>query len=726
MGDEASTDPTPRHPNALTQLAWPLAPSSSSASASDPNANPNPNPNPAPAQTLDIGTNHEELFRSSSFPDDDDEDGGLTLWPSESDWLSIVGELSDRSGLTALPSSPTSAHGGHHHHHSYHPPRRRRRALVWFRKDLRLHDNLALHAALQTRDAVLLPVYIIHRPVRKRCGAVRFQFLLECLEDLAKSLQSRGSRLIVLRGDAMEVLKTIIPAWGITDLFFEDFVVPYAVTRDEAIKRTVQELNVKVTTVHGRTLYDPKVVLKKSEGRVLTDFSQFMKIVQELPQPAMPIAAPPRLPEIVLSNEQLHALLDAYCRSFLNTKSDHIAGSRRDPFAVPKLEDFGYAVPATHSFLYGGETIALTKLDDYCADEKRVGLFEKPKTSPACIDTQSTTTLSPYITFGCLSPREFFYRVMFIQLKFPGRQGPPAVTLDGQLMWREFFYCFGVGVPSFDTQENNPMCMQVNWKLQDLPQHDGDWDEETTTAMEQLRAWMEGRTGFPWIDAVMRQIEQEGWAHHVARHAVACFLTRGDLYISWLRGAYFFQEKLIDLDWPINIGNWLWVSSSCFFHDYHLIHSPSLFIQSWDPQGRFIRKYIPELRKMPARYIFEPWKAPLSVQRSAGCLIGKDYPFPIVDHAAAVKRCVQWLDEVHEKAHAAVSSHDGVLAPCCLNGSKPQCHYQQQLERGQQQHESLSAATTTATTTTTTPELSPSAASMRCQRKRPRVEVSSS
>ncbi|KAJ0400083.1 hypothetical protein P43SY_003938 [Pythium insidiosum] len=548
--------------------------------------------------------------------------------------------------------------------------------------------------------------------MRKRCGPVRFQFLLECLGDLAKSLQARGSRLIVLRGDAMDVLSTIIPAWGITDLFFEDFVVPYAVTRDENIKQMAQELNVSVTSVPGRTLFDPKVILKKNDGCVLTDFSQFMKIVQELPQPAMPIPAPTSIPEIVLSNEQLHALLDAYCRSFLNTKSEQIAGTRSDPFAVPKLEDFGYTTPVPHSFLYGGETIALMKLEDYCADEKRVGLFEKPKTSPACVDTQSTTTLSPYITFGCLSPREFFYRVMFIQLKYPGRQGPPAVTLDGQLMWREFFYCFGVGVPSFDTQANNPMCMQVNWKLQELPAKDSDWDEETTTAMEQLRAWMEGRTGFPWIDAVMRQIEQEGWAHHVARHAVACFLTRGDLYISWLRGAYYFQEKLIDLDWPINIGNWLWVSSSCFFHDYHLIHSPSLFIQSWDPQGRFIRKYIPELRKMPARYIFEPWKAPLSVQRSAACLIGKDYPFPIVDHAAAVKRCVQWLDEVHEKAHAT-DSHDGVLVPCCLNGSKPQCHYQQQLER-EQQNENAS----------TNPEPSPSS-SVRCHRKRPRVEVTS-
>jgi cryptochrome len=555
--------------------------------------------------------------------------------------------------------------------------RRRRRALVWFRHDLRLHDNLALLGALaEASDMEILPVYIIHKPVKKKCGAVRFQFLLECIADLQRALQRKGSELLVLRGEAIDVMRTVLPAWGITDLFYEEFVMAYATKRDDQVKRIAQAVTVQVHTFSGRTLFDPKSILKKNGGRVCTDFAKFVKIVQELPQPPMPMPAPSSIPPMESSKNELHAALVSFCAHYTTPISCEtlvgISKSAVEPFSVPALVEFGHVVPEIHSFLYGGESIALKLLNEYCANEERVGLFEKPRTSPACTDEQSTTTLSPYVAFGCLSLREFFYRIMFIQLKFPGRQGPPPVTLDGQLMWREFFYCFGVGVKSFDTQDDNPMCMQINWKLQDLPSttDSSQWSEETKSAMDQLRAWREGRTGYPWIDAVQRQIEQDGWAHHVARHAVACFLTRGDLYISWLRGAYFFQEKLIDLDWPINIGNWLWVSSSCFFHDYHQIHSPSLYVQAWDPQGNFIRKWVPALKNMPARYIFEPWKAPLSVQRTAGCLIGKDYPFPIVDHQSAMKKCVQWLDGVHEKAH---SSHDGVLTPCCDHEGKPQC-----------------------------------------------------
>lgn len=297
----------------------------------------------------------------------------------------------------------------------------------------------------------------------------------------------------------------------------------------------------------------------------------------------------------------------------------------------------------------------MKRLDAFCQEERRVGLFEKPKTSPVAFDPPSTTTLSAYLTFGCLSAREFFYRIMFIQLKFPLRPGPTQVTLEGQLMWREFFYCYACGTPGFDSQKQNPGCKQIDWRLRaevydSHPEqhHQGaivTKDADEKLALHQLQCWKEGRTGFPWIDAVMRQINQEGWAHHAGRHAVACFLTRGVLYISWLQGAAYFQEKLIDMDWPINIGNWLWVSASCFFSNYRRVASPTTFPQRWDQHGEFIRKYIPALRNMPDKFIFEPWKAPLRVQRDACCLMGKDYPFPIVDSKTAMSRCAAGMSQ---------------------------------------------------------------------------------
>jgi cryptochrome len=243
---------------------------------------------------------------------------------------------------------------------------------------------------------------------------------------------------------------------------------------------------------------------------------------------------------------------------------------------------------------------------------------------------------------------------MFIELRYPNIvKGPPSVTLDGQLLWREFFYCFSIHTPFFDCQKKNIHCLQINWRLLELPDLKNNDDQETQSqkqqqqqqalAMEHYTCWMEGRTGFPWIDAIMKQILQEGWAHHLARYAVASFLTRGGLYIAWKRGAEFMEENLIDLDEPLNIGNWLWISASCFSHDYTILYSPTKFPQAWDKTGTFIRKYLPALSKMPEKYIFEPWKAPLRIQRKSNCLIGKDYPFPIIDYQTAKKKCIDLL-----------------------------------------------------------------------------------
>lgn len=533
------------------------------------------------------------------------------------------------------------------------PRLRRRRALVWLRRDLRLHDNEALRRAMEDPDiAEIVPVYVVHRPVRKRCGAVRFQFLLESLAELAQGLAQRHSGLAVLRGEATEVFKVVFPAWGITDLFFEQAEAPYALQRDSDVRAIAGHFGVRVVPVTGQLLFDPRAVLALNNGSPPTDFSRFLTLVEKLPQPRLPTPTPDFVSGWALSNDQLYELLDNYCRHCLGFSGSVIAGPRNAPFAIPGLDAFGLSPPPVHSFLFGGESAGLHMLADYCASDERVGLFQKPKTSPVCIEKPSTTALSAYIVFGCVSVREFYYRVKRLRLQATGDAHPTPVSLDGQLLWREFFYCYCVGVPHFDSQERNPLCKDINWKLQQVPPADSVWGDDTKAAMEQLQSWMTGRTGYPWIDAVMRQIEQEGWAHHVARHAVACFLTRGDLYVSWLRGAYFFQEKLIDLDWAVNVGNWLWVSSSCFFTDYSAVHSPSMFIQQWDPQGKFIRKYVPQLRKMPPRYIFEPWKAPLSVQRTAGCLIGKDYPFPIVDHTAAFKRCLAGIRHAHEDVDA--------------------------------------------------------------------------
>lgn len=536
----------------------------------------------------------------------------------------------------------------------------RRRALVWFRRDLRLHDNLALDAAMRAQkllwrttneDMALLPIYILHQPKHQRCGAVRFQFLLEAIMDVADSIEKLQGRFLVLRGDAEYVLKTVMAAWNVTDLFFEAGVMPYAVARDSRVRAIAESLNVNVTMIRGVTLYDPQEIIRLNGGQPPEEYEQLLEITEKMPQPTQPIPAPGKLSHgAVFSTQELHALLKNYCHDDLKV-ANAIAGVEGTTelcdatlFVVPPLTVFGLTCPDPHTALIGGESEALKRLETFCEDERRVGLFEKPKTSPVTVDAPSTTSLSAYLTFGCLSAREFFYRIMFIQLQFPLRPGYPVkVTLEGQLMWREFFYCYACGTPHFDSFDRNPGCKQIDWRL--LSSEINKLDPDDKLAVRQFECWKNGQTGFPWIDAVMRQINREGWTHHAGRHAVACFLTRGVLYISWLHGAAYFQEKLIDMDWAVNVGNWLWVSASCFFTNYRQVASPSTFPQQWDPQGLFIRKYIPALRHMPDKFVYEPWKAPLKVQRDAACLIGKDYPFPIVDSKLAMSRCVAGMSQ---------------------------------------------------------------------------------
>lgn len=520
------------------------------------------------------------------------------------------------------------------------------RALVWFRRDLRIHDNLALLAALRRPGMTFVPLYVVHRPKIMLCGVNRFQFLVESVSGLSEALAARDARLLVARGDAEEVLARVLPAWGITHLFFDGVTEPFAIARDNRVRALAESLGVVVETTNGCTLYDLQAVIDRNHGRAPKTYTSFLKAVATFPPPPRPLDAPEHLPKPEFLPSELYQQLVDYWSDPTRTSPEiakqlEVIAGPEQRFTLPEVTEFGFEQIEHHSFIYGGEAIALNILSEYCKNEGRVIKFEKPKTSPAeTRPSSSTTSLSPYLYFGCLSSRTFYHRVREIQERHKKASSAPPVSLDGQLLWREFFHCSGRTNPYFDKMEENPVCLQIDWRWHTIPESEDAMTDDDKLARSHFEAWKEGQTGFPWIDAIMLQLKQEGWMHHLARHSVACFLTRGDLYISWVRGLEVFQERLIDHDWCINAGNWLWLSSSAFFSAYFRVYSPSTFGKKWDPEGKFIRKYIPQLKRMPVKYIYEPWKAPVTVQRAAGCLIGKDYPFPIVDHKIALKRCM--------------------------------------------------------------------------------------
>ncbi|POM68606.1 Cryptochrome, partial [Phytophthora palmivora] len=429
-------------------------------------------------------------------------------------------------------------------------------------------------------------------------------------------------------------------------LFFDAASEPFAINRDNRAVALAERLGVQTHITHGYTLYDLDAVIAGNEGDPPKTYTAFLRALAMQPKPPKPLPTPEKLPAPVYLPSELYQQVVDYWSNRLKpdkvTQSakqlNEIAGPEQQ-FTLPEVTDFGYEAPDRHPFIYGGEQIALSILRDYCRNEGRVVKFEKPKTSPAqTTPSASTTSLSPYLYFGCISPRTFLHHVQGIQEHHAKALSATPVSLDGQLLWREFFHCHGRANPYFDKMEESPTCLQIDWRWHTIPEKEEDLTDDDKLARSQFKAWTDGQTGFPWIDAIMIQLKEEGWMHHLARHSVACFLTRGDLYISWVRGLEVFQERLIDHDWSINAGNWLWLSASYFFSAYFRVYSPSTFGKKWDPEGLFIRKYVPALSKMPVKYIYEPWKAPMTVQHAAGCLIGKDYPFPIVDHKIAMRR----------------------------------------------------------------------------------------
>lgn len=500
------------------------------------------------------------------------------------------------------------------------------RSIHWFRKGLRLHDNPALLAAI--KDAELLwPVYVLDPWFAKnaKVGVNRWRFLMESLIDLDASLSKLGSRLFVARGSPEVVIPDLIDRWNITKLTYEYDSEPYARDRDIKVEKMAKGKGVEVRVEVSHTLFDLERILDINGGKAPLTYQRFQTVLSQLGSP----------PKAKTKPESLS------CKTPARTKEFDVPSSLSEMGVDASL----LSSPLPPLVFPGGETAALDRMEKHCAKTAWIAKFEKPQTSPNALEP-STTVLSPYLKFGCLSPRLFWYKLHETLGRFNGQKSQPPVSLVGQLLWREFYYCVGAYTPNFDKMEGNPICLQV------------DWDDNE----EFLRAWKESKTGHPFIDAIMTQLRQQGWIHHLARHAAACYLTRGDLWISWERGQEVFEELLLDADWSLNAGNWMWLSASAFFHQYYRVYSPVAFGKKTDKSGEYIRKWLPILKKFPDKYIYEPWTAPLAVQKAAGCVIGQDYPKPIVDHDVISKKNIGRMKQAYAKKKQASGGGDDDLS----------------------------------------------------------------
>ena len=344
--------------------------------------------------------------------------------------------------------------------------------------------------------------------------------MIDSLLCLDAELKSVGSGLLLLEGKPNEVLERVLDD-SVELIVWEKDTEPYAKARDAEVKQLAEKKGIDVLQVSGHTLFDFDDLKSKS---VPTTLSAFQKLVQNK-DVSRPLDAPKKMPK-------------------LPTDSWVGESQSKNP---PKSWEKKYKLPLSEGqvcLIPGGEKIALEKMRAYCNNAQRVNSFEKPKTNPTAqwysadekkISNGATTVLSPYLHFGTLSCRLFYWTLVDIEKKSKNHTTPP-VSLVGQLLWREFFHYVGCYSPNFDKIEGNPICRQIQWDSDDAL----------------VEKWKNAETGFPWIDAVMTQLRTEGWIHHLARHCVACFLTRGDLYQSWEKGTKVFEELLVDADWSLN------------------------------------------------------------------------------------------------------------------------------------------------------------------------------
>lgn len=492
--------------------------------------------------------------------------------------------------------------------------------ILWFRNGLRLHDNESLTKATADKTKKLLPLFIFdgETPTTKHCKFNKMSFLLECLEDLDTQLWYHGGKLNLVEGAPVEILDILHRHFTIEGIFFNQDCEAIWLERDNAVRNWCGAHRVEVVETIGQTLWDPLEIIETNGGSPPLTYSQFCHVTRAVGPPRRP------LPDTDLTGVE-----------WVELESHPTLLSELTIFpCIPSPAQLGIEREQKEEKVYkGGERLALKYFERRIRHEREAfagGSFLPNRREPDIL--LPPKSLSPDFKFGCLSVRKFYWAVMDAWDDVQNGNPPGSYTIVSQLIWREFFYTMSANNPFYGEVERNPICIAVPWYEND----------------EHLAMFLEARTGFPFIDAGITQLKQEGWTHHIIRNALSMFLTRGDLWLSWEHGLKLFLDYYIDADWAVCAGNWMWVSSSAFEKSLNTSFSldPSVYGSRVDPTGSYIRKYLPKLKKFPDEYIYQPWLAPKDVQEAAGCILGEDYPKPMVDHTKVSKRNRAMMEEL--------------------------------------------------------------------------------
>jgi deoxyribodipyrimidine photo-lyase len=472
------------------------------------------------------------------------------------------------------------------------------KALFWFRRDLRHVDNAGLYRALKSGGQVYC-VFVFDTEIVDALSKPhdrRIEFILESLRPLQAALRQAGGELIVRHARARTEIPKLAQSLGVQAVFTNEDYEPVANARDGQVRHDLGLLGIAFHAVKDQAIFARDEVLTQA-GKPFSVFTPY-------------------------KNAWLKKLGPFYLRPYPSADYLHKLARLEEKRELPALEDLGFAPTNFHELKIGtGMEGAADTLEVFL---DHIDRYHDTRDYPA---VRGVSYLSVHNRFGTVSIR-----------KLAGlaheRRSSGADTWLSELIWRDFH---------FQILHNFPHSAEFCFK----PEYEGlQWRNNEA----EFRAWCEARTGYPIIDAAMRQLGSSGYMHNRLRMIVASFLTK-DLLIDWRWGERYFAAQLNDYDLAANAGGWQWAASTgCDAQPYFRIFNPVTQSERFDPQGKFIRRYLPELARIPDNFLHAPWTLSPLEQQAAGCVIGREYPAPIVDHAMARERALDLFKTVREAA----------------------------------------------------------------------------
>lgn len=469
-------------------------------------------------------------------------------------------------------------------------------AIVWFRRSMRKYDNTALVEASKRHDEIV-PLYVVDENYFETAdlGYPRVSFWHDSLKELKKRLQEDGKDLVIRKGKPVEELEKLIDRVGADALYYNRDYSPYARNRDQKVE---ENLECEVKSFKDIVMFEKREILtNKGDPYSVYSYYRDKWFDRDKRRPQEP---------------------------------EEFETPSIDSDDIPSLKQLGFEEPDGMKVWEGGRENGLERLEAF---KDKIWNYEDCRDLPA---KDATSKLSPHLKFGTISIREAFWMAERIKARNPNRDTSGIKTWQEELAWRDFYFQMLWNFPHTADEPYLEKYSSIEWKKK----------EEVP---ERWKAWKNGETGYPFVDAGMRQLKKTGWMHNRLRMVVTSFACK-DLWLDWRDVHEYFSKMFVDAETASMIGGIQWAYSiGTDAQPYFRVFNPVSQSKDHDPGGEYIRKHVEELQDVPDQYIHEPWRMPEDIQEESDCIIGEDYPERVVDHDKQREKAIERFEEAKEK-----------------------------------------------------------------------------